>query len=138
MQLGPYTTERTVAQSDRFAIYQARRGDEVVALKVLADKRLAQRFTQMMHLATLLEDPHTVRVLDAGVGYAALELVDGPNLKATILRGPLPPAAAIAIIRQLCAAIAAAHAAGIIHGRLSPPHLLHVLRECLPKSTDPE
>jgi serine/threonine protein kinase len=125
-QYGAYTTEREIAQSDRFSIYQARHAaKDVIALKVLRDPRLSGRFRHMMRLASLPQDPHTVRVLDVDRDHAAMELVDGPNLKATIVRGALAPAAAISIIKQLGVAITAAHQAGIIHGRISPTHLMH-------------
>ena len=126
-QHGPYLTERAIAQSERFTIYQARHTGTgaTVALKVLRDPRQGSRFAQMTQLAQRLTDPHAVRVLDVGHDHAALELIDGPALRATIVRGALPPSAAVAIIVQLCEAIAAAHAVGIIHGRLAPTHVLH-------------
>jgi serine/threonine-protein kinase len=126
-QYGQYTTEREIAQSERFSIYQARHAgtQEVVALKVLRDPRQGDRFMHMARLASILQDPHTVRQTDATPDFVALELVDGPNLKTTIVRGAVAPAAAISIVKQLCVAIAYAHSAGIVHGRISPTHLMH-------------
>jgi serine/threonine-protein kinase len=126
-QHGPYVTERAIAQSDRFTIYQARHTGTgaTVALKVLRDPRQGGRFAQMVQLAQRLADPHSVKVVDVGQDFAALELVDGPALRATIVRGALVPSAAVAIIVQLCRAIGAAHAAGVIHGRIAPTHVLH-------------
>ncbi len=124
-QLGPYTTDRVIAESERFTVYQASDGRETVALKIATDKRQSGRLARMAQLGQTLTDPHAVKVIAAGDGYAALEFVDGPSLRATVLRGAIPPAAAIAIVKQLCTAIGAAHALGIVHGRISPMHLLH-------------
>lgn len=126
-QFGNYITERVIAESERFTIYQARhvRLTEVVALKVLRDPQQRLRFTRMMQLGGALRDPHTIPVQDFAGDYAALELVEGPNLRSTIVRGAMVPAAATAIVQQLCSAIAAAHALGIIHGRISPTHVIH-------------
>jgi serine/threonine-protein kinase len=126
-QHGLYMTERVIAQSDRFWVYQARHTEtgDIVALKVVRDPKLTDRFMRMMQLAKTLRDPHTVKVLEVGPDFAALELVDGQNVKATIVRGAVPPAAAVSIVKQLCVAIASAHALGIIHGRISPTHMMH-------------
>lgn len=121
--MGPYTTERAIAQSERFTIYQARRGDELVALKVLRDPSQQTRFARMMQL--VIPGPHAVKVVDVQRDYAAMELVDGASLRSQIVRGPMPAHAAIALVRQLCTAISQAHAVGIIHGRIAPTHLLH-------------
>jgi eukaryotic-like serine/threonine-protein kinase len=121
--VGPYTTERAIAQSERFTIYQARRGDELVALKVLRDPAQQSRFSRMMQLA--VPGPHAVKIIDPQRDYAAMELVDGASLRSLIVRGPIQAHTAIAIVRQLCTAISAAHAAGIVHGRIAPTHLLH-------------
>ena len=120
--MGPYTTERAIAQSERFTIYQARRGDELVALKVLRDPSQQARFSRMMQL--VIPGPHAVKIVDAQRDYAAMELVDGASLRSQIVRGPMHAHTAIAIVRQLCAAISEAHAAGIVHGRIAPTHLL--------------
>ncbi len=76
-----------------------------------------------------LAHPGTVAVDDAaaGEGWFALRsrLVPGQSLRALITRrGAMLPAAATAIVAQLCDTLAATHAAGIAHGDLHPANVL--------------
>src|SRR4029079_9745520 len=52
-----------------------------------------------------------------------LELVEGPTLADRIAQGPIPPDEALAIARQIVAAIEAAHDTGIIHRDLKPSNV---------------
>src|ERR1700730_6058107 len=54
-----------------------------------------------------------------------MQLIDGTDL-ATILkrRGPLNPARAVAIIRQVASALDAAHASGLLHRDVKPEDIL--------------
>jgi serine/threonine-protein kinase len=61
-----------------------------------------------------------------GLYYLALEWAKGESLADFLHReAPLPPAAAIAIVRQLADALAAAHEAGIIHRDLKPENIMY-------------
>ena len=53
----------------------------------------------------------------------ALELVGGPTLAERIAEGPLPVAEALAIARQIAAALEAAHEHGVIHRDLKPANI---------------
>jgi len=76
-----------------------------------------------------LEHPGIVRVREYGhedgVLYLALDACDGRPL-ADVLREEeaLPPGRALAVFRQACEAVAAAHAQGLVHQRLGPGCLL--------------
>src|SRR4029079_8682348 len=52
-----------------------------------------------------------------------LELVEGPTLADRIAEGPMPFAQALAIVRQIAAALESAHEQGIIHRDLKPANV---------------
>ncbi|MEW1911894.1 serine/threonine-protein kinase [Kitasatospora sp. NPDC085895] len=77
------------------------------------------------------DHPHLVTVLDAGTDpasgtvYAVLEQVAGRSLEEALAADGLPGAARAAEwARQICAGLAASHAAGTVHRDLRPAHLL--------------
>ena len=57
------------------------------------------------------------------VTYLAMELVEGEDLTAHIARGPMPPADALPVARQIALALEAAHEQGIIHRDLKPANI---------------
>jgi serine/threonine-protein kinase len=76
-----------------------------------------------------LAHPNTVRIYDHGVTedglwYYAMELLSGEDL-GTLVRheGPLAPARALHLVRQLARAMAEAHAHGIIHRDIKPENI---------------
>jgi eukaryotic-like serine/threonine-protein kinase len=52
-----------------------------------------------------------------------LELVEGPTLREMSARGPVPVAEALAIARQIAAALESAHDKGVIHRDLKPANI---------------
>lgn len=68
------------------------------------------------------------RTLDAAEhgrhAYVISEWVEGTPLADLLAEGPLPPAAAVALVAQAAEALAAVHAAGLAHGRVTPRVLL--------------
>ncbi len=122
----------------------------IVAVKVLRANgplvpEAAQRFRREARLASTLAHPNVVRVLDYGftyppqstarapwaedpdkpVPYLAMEYVFGTTLKELARRlGALPFDWVWRIGAQLCAALSAAHAAGIVHRDMKPQNVL--------------
>jgi eukaryotic-like serine/threonine-protein kinase len=108
--------------------------DRPVALKRLAenlarDEELRQRFLREARLAARLSHPNVVRVFDvgedAGRPFIAMEYVEGGTLADLVARrGREPVAEAATLGVQICAGLAAAHAAGLVHRDVKPQNLL--------------
>jgi serine/threonine-protein kinase len=64
--------------------------------------------------------------LEDGSYFLVLEYVSGETLDAAVKRGPMPPARAVRIARQLASALAAAHAMDIVHRDLKPRNVMLV------------
>ncbi len=105
-----------------------------VALKRLAenlarDEDLQRRFLREARLAARLAHPNVVRVFDVGEDdgrpFIAMEYVEGETLAELVAqRAPLPAAEAARLGTQICAGLAAAHAAGLVHRDVKPQNLL--------------
>jgi eukaryotic-like serine/threonine-protein kinase len=131
-----YRIERCIGEGGMGTVYQAHDGelDRTVALKLLqpdrtADPRALQRFKQELLLARSVSHRNILRIHDLGdvdgVKFISMDYVDGQDLYAILKQeGRLPPARAVAIARQLCEALQAAHDAGVLHRDLKPHNVL--------------
>ena len=104
-----------------------------VAVKVLdrsgiTEPNAVRRFDQEARTAGRLTHPHIVAVHDAGIDngtpYLVMELVEGASLAVLLDRGPLPVTQAVGIAEQVCDALAAAHAQGVVHRDIKPANIL--------------
>jgi serine/threonine protein kinase len=90
---------------------------------------LRRRFEQEAKTTALLRSPHTVELYDFGVArdgvfYYAMELLDGIDLETLVKKfGPLPPARAVNILRQVCRSLADAHRHSLIHRDIKPTNI---------------
>ncbi|HEX9243815.1 MAG TPA: serine/threonine-protein kinase [Anaeromyxobacter sp.] len=90
---------------------------------------LVERFRREAEIASALEHDNIVKVSDFGrssEGYLFLvmELLQGESLFERLRReGVLPPAAAVPILWQICSALEAAHARGVVHRDLKPENV---------------
>jgi serine/threonine protein kinase len=105
-----------------------------VAVKVLRpdlaeDRRRLTRFKQELVLARRVSHPNVVRTHDLGsdgdLVFLTMDFVAGRSLGELLAaEGRLPVERAVAIARQLAAALAAAHEAGVVHRDLKPGNVL--------------
>jgi TPR repeat protein/serine/threonine protein kinase len=98
--------------------------------QLVQDARLRQRFEQEARVGARIESDHIVQVLAAGVDpesgfpFLVMELLRGEDLEAALRRrGPFSPVETREIFAQLCHALAAAHAVGVVHRDLKPENI---------------
>jgi serine/threonine-protein kinase len=90
----------------------------------------ASRFEREVRAVTGLTHFHTVRVYDYGRAddgafYYVMEYLDGPTLDRLVrAAGPLDPGRVVHLLRQVCGALAEAHAAGLVHRDLKPGNVI--------------
>ena len=107
---------------------------QAVALKFLppavsADPARLSRFHDEVRLARSVSHPNVCRVHDIGEAegetFLSMEYVDGEDLSSLLRRaGRLPADRAVELARQVCAALAAVHEAGLLHRDLKPANVL--------------
>ncbi len=132
---GRYEIEELIGTGGMADVYRARDNllGRTVAVKVLhaqyaKDPVFIQRFRQEAQSAGNLNQPNVVNVYDWGIEgdtyYLVMEYVEGRDLKDVILSGgPLLPERAVEITLDICAALEAAHAQGIIHRDIKPQNV---------------
>ncbi|MEK9499537.1 protein kinase domain-containing protein [Gaopeijia maritima] len=135
--IGRYRVEARIGSGGMGQVYRAHdpRLDRTVAIKVLspwmaADDGAVRRFVREARAASGLDHPHiaTVHEVDTtarGRPYIVMAHHPGPTLEAHLAeRGALDVASARRIGAEIAGALAAAHAAGIVHRDVKPANVL--------------
>jgi serine/threonine-protein kinase len=95
-----------------------------------AHPEAAARFAREVQAVTGLTHVNTIRVYDYGRAedgsfFYVMEYLDGPTLEELVRQtGPLPPGRGVYLLRQLCGALAEAHATGLVHRDLKPGNVI--------------
>jgi len=117
-------------------VYRARdtRLQRDVALKFLpphlsVDEYVKERFVHEARSASALDHPnictiHDVDETEDGQLFIAMALYDGQSLYERLLDGPLSADEAMGYATQLADALAAAHAAGLVHRDVKPANVM--------------
>ena len=143
---GEYSLQRELGRGGMGVVYLARdvQLDRDVAIKVLPthlarDPEARERFLREARMAASLSHPHIVpihRVSEVPAGHPeqsegprfvffVMSYVEGETLGERIrTRGPLPPADATRVMREVAWALAYAHGRGIVHRDVKPDNIL--------------
>jgi serine/threonine-protein kinase len=131
---GRYRILERLAQGGMGVVYKAERVPvgKTVAVKFLhrtyaEDKPSLARFERETRVLSKLTHPNCVSVIDFGVDespYLVMDYAGGTTLRSALDAGKLPFADAVAILRQVLAGLAHAHAQGIVHRDIKPANIM--------------
>ncbi len=137
-RMGFYRIESILGQGSMACVYKAEHLGlhRPCALKILdtevvgTERESREQFWAEARAAANLVHPHVVTVHNLGSvdGYHFIEMefiVGGRTLRETLVReGPLDPARAAVLTRQVVLALGAAHDSGLIHRDIKPANVL--------------
>jgi serine/threonine-protein kinase len=131
-----YAVRERIARGGMATVYAATdtRLDRPVAVKVMhpalaEDPDFVERFHREARSAARIRSPYAVTVTDQGtddgVVFLVMELVHGRTLRSVLSEhGRIGPVEALDILAPVAEALAAAHAAGIVHRDVKPENVL--------------
>jgi len=134
---GAYRIVRVLGEGAMARVYEAqhvRMGGKRFAIKALHPEiaghpDIVARFKREAEAAASIESPHVIGVYDVdrapdGRAFIVSEFLDGKELGDHLVHiGKMPAGFAVRIVRQLCQALAAAHAKGVIHRDMKPENV---------------
>lgn len=140
MLAGRYRVVARLGAGGMGAVYRAEDLSlgQSVALKFLppevaADPARVGRLRQEVRVGREVSHPAVCRVYDIGEHrsergletFLTMEYIDGEDLSSLLRRiGELPREKALAVIRQVCAGLGAAHERGVLHRDLKPANIM--------------
>jgi WD40 repeat protein/predicted Ser/Thr protein kinase len=134
-QLGDYELLSVVGRGGMGIVFKARHRilNRIVALKVTSDApwasaSAAHRFQVEAAAIARLDHPNIVPIYDigesAGQQFYSMAFIQGRSLAQVVAASPLPPRRAVELMQSVAAAIAYAHAQGVVHRDLKPENIL--------------
>src|SRR5690348_4745047 len=134
---GRFEIDRRAGHGGMGTVFRAkdRQTGATVAVKVILGHgpELAERFMREAAVLAELRHPGIVRFVASGETpdgepYLVMEWLDGEGLDDRLARGPLSVSETIELGRRVAAALAVAHARGVVHRDLKPSNLFLVGR----------
>ena len=138
--LGKYRVEQVLGRGGMGVVLSAVHIDldTRVAIKILhgaeaQNPEAAGRFLREAQAASKLRSEFVARVTDFGrladgQPFMVMELLEGEDFEVILARGALSPTDAVDAVLQAGAALAEAHAAGIVHRDIKPANLFRTTR----------
>ena len=132
---GKYRIDRVLGQGAMGVVFGGTQLglDKPVAVKMMRPDSFhsvdsLDRFRREATVVSKLNHPGIAQVLDFGIEeetpFLVMEFVDGKELTDVMeTEGPMPPARAVAVIRQLASALEEAHKNGVVHRDIKPQNL---------------
>ncbi len=133
--LGQYKIIAKIGAGGMGEVYLAQdtRLGRKVALKLLpdyfvSDKDRLTRFNQEARAASALNHPNIITIFEIGqvdsTHFITTEFIEGQTLRQVIANGSLKMSEALDVVIQCASALAAAHAAGIVHRDVKPENIM--------------
>ena len=133
--LDRYTVQAELGEGGMGVVYRAvdERGHPVAIKRlhasVATSPELTARFQREAAAQAMLSHPHiaalhAVGVTDDGGMFFVMELIEGHDLATELEHGPLIPARAVTLARQLLSGLHHAHQYGLVHRDLKPENIL--------------
>ena len=133
--IGPFRVRELLGKAGQSAVYTAVAPEgRAVAIKLFpaalsATPAAVQRFhREMRAFAPVSRHPNLVQVLDTGQEgdrlYLVMERVEGTSLDRVLKQGRPSLSEAFTMMRGICRGLAQGHQHGLVHGGLTPRHVL--------------
>lgn len=135
-QLGMYTLTKKLGEGGMGAVYQAKHAmlRRPTAVKLMRPGKVSEtameRFEREVQTTASLKHPNTIAIYDYGrtddgALYYVMEYVEGLTFE-TLVRseGAQSSHRVIYLLRQICGALAEAHAIGLVHRDIKPANLM--------------
>jgi serine/threonine-protein kinase len=140
--IGPYRVLGLLGEGAMGRVFRAERDGRQVAVKLLRrehlrSRLLLDRFFREARAVSRICHPHIVEVLDVGEergpeglerAYCVMELLEGKTLGALFRERALDVSRTVEIASQVCEALEAAHATGVVHRDVKPDNVFVVSR----------
>lgn len=134
-QIGNYWIESRIGVGGMGHVFRgvAVHSGRIVAVKFLpglskAPEDARRRFRHEAMALARVSHPNVARLIDQGprdgIDFIVMEYVRGMSLAERITEGRVPEDEALAIGKQICAGIAAAHKRGVLHRDLKPSNIM--------------
>jgi len=135
--VGPYRVLGLLGEGAMGRVFRAERDGRPVALKLLRrehlrSRLLLDRFFREARAVSRIRHPNIVEVLEVGEergaeglerAYCVMELLEGKTLGALFRERALDVARTVEIASQVCEALEAAHATGVVHRDVKPDNV---------------
>jgi serine/threonine-protein kinase len=130
-----YAIERELGAGGMATVYLARdlKHQRQVAIKVMRPEIAAtmgsERFLQEIQIASRLQHPHVLMLIDSGEAdgflYYVMPYVEGESLAERLAREKqLPLKEAVRLTREIASALSSAHERGLIHRDIKPDNIM--------------
>lgn len=134
-RIGPYEIIEELGRGGMGRVYAARQSGlgRIVALKVLsvgpdAPPELEMRFLREAQTVARLRHPHIIAIHDSGRAaghvYFSMDYIEGGDVARRLREHPFAVREAATLVAKVAAALAHAHAEGVLHRDIKPSNIL--------------